>query len=137
MGLLQVLLFEDCSKPVQNMKVSQKLKEFLTIVVVSLVTSAVTVFVYDSFFSQKVVTFDLKGYITTIRDLYISKQIDDAELRRRIDLIEEIVKSTPRRKVIITSDVILGGDRVENLTPRVSSSERKTETFGTEQHRTK
>lgn len=119
------------------MKVSQKLKEFLKIVVVSLVTSAVTVFVYDNFFSQKVVTFDLKGYIATIRDLYISKQIDDAELRRRIDLIEEIVKSTPRRKVIITSDVILGGDRVENLTPRVSSPERKPETAGTEQHRTK
>ncbi len=88
---------------------------------ISAVISVCSVFVYDKFFSQKIVTFDLRGYIGTLRDLYVTKQIDDNELRKRLDKIEEIVKSTPKRKVIITSDVILGGDKIENLTPKIST----------------
>lgn len=99
-----------------------KLKQILSVVLISAVVSACSIFIYDRFFSQKIVTFDLQGYVATLRDLYLSKQIDDSELRKRIDKIEEIVNSTPKRKVIITSDVILGGDRVENLTPKVGVS---------------
>lgn len=95
-------------------------KQLLVNVLVSVVISVCSVFIYDRFFSQKIVTFDLKGYVAVLRDLYLAKQIDDNELRRRIDYIEHIVKNTPKRKVIITSDVILGGDRVENLTPEIS-----------------
>lgn len=95
------------------------LKHLLFSAIVSLIISACSIFVYDRFFSQKIVTFDLKGYVAVLRDLYLAKQIDDEELRRRIDYIERIVNSTPKRKIIITSDVVLGGDRVENLTPDI------------------
>lgn len=102
-----------------------KLKEAFAVALISAVVSVCSLFVYDRFFSQKIVTFDLQGYIATLRDMYVSKQIDDAELRKRIDVIEQIVKSTPKRKVIITSDVILGGDRVENLTPSIGTAVQK------------
>lgn len=96
-----------------------KWKQLLIGAMVSLTISVVSIFAYDKLFSQKIVTFDLKGYIAVLRDLYLAKQIDDEELRRRIDHIEQVVKNTPKRKIIITSDVILGGDRVENLTPEI------------------
>lgn len=97
-----------------------KLKQVLLTAVISAVVSVCSIFVYDRFFSQKIVTFDLKGYVATLQQLYLTKQIDDAELKKRIDEIEKIVLTTPKRKVIITSDVILGGERVENLTPKIN-----------------
>lgn len=98
-----------------------KLKQILITVLISLMISSGTVLVYDKFFSQKIVTFDLKGYIATLRDLYLTGQIDDKELQSKIDVIEAVVNSTPKRNVIITSDVILGGDRVKNLTPKIET----------------
>lgn len=89
-------------------------------IIISLIISTGSIFIYDRFFAQKIVTFDLQGYVATLRDLYLAKQIDDAELKRRIDKIEEVVLKTPKNKIIITSDVILGGDRVENLTPKIT-----------------
>lgn len=94
-----------------------KTKQWLLVVLISLICSFSSIFIYDKFFAQKIVTFDLKGYIAVIRDLYLTKQIDEVELRKRIDKIEEIVVKTPKNKIIITSDVLLGGDRVENITP--------------------
>lgn len=105
-----------------------KLREVIKIILISLVVSVCSILVYDKFFATKIVTFDLKGYVAVLRDLYLTKQIDEAELKKRIDKIEEIVVKTPKRKVIITSDVILGGDRVENLTPELKGySTKKTE----------
>ncbi|MEM3580407.1 MAG: hypothetical protein QXQ64_03985 [Candidatus Bathyarchaeia archaeon] len=109
-----------------------RIKELFKIVLISLIISACSIFVYDKFFATKIVTFDLQGYIATLRQLYLTKQLDDTELRKRIDRIEEIVMNTPRRKVIITSDVILGGDRVENLTPELKGFTKKTEVPETE-----
>lgn len=105
-----------------------KLKEIIKIILISSVVSICSILVYDKFFATKIVTFDLKGYIAVLRELYLTKQIDEAELKKRIDRIEEVVTKTPKRKVIITSDVILGGDRVENITPELKGyPAKKTE----------
>ncbi len=110
-----------------------KYKAIILNVIVSMVVSVCAILVYDKFFTQKIVTFDLQGYVATLRDLYLAKQIDDVELRKRIDKIEEIVLNTPKNKVIITSDVILGGDRVENLTPKLPERVKpKTENTDTQ-----
>ena len=91
------------------------MKRLLLNIIISLVVSSAVVFAYDRFFAQKVVVFDIKGYIEQLRDLYLAKKIDDAELKRRIDMIEVMVNNTPKRKVIIMGDVIIGRDRVEKL----------------------
>lgn len=91
------------------------MKRLILNIIVSLVVSSAVVFAYDHFFAQKVVVFDFKGYIEELRDLYLAKKIDDAELKRRIDLVEAMVNSTPKRKVIIMGDAVLGKDRVEKL----------------------
>lgn len=105
-----------------------KAREFIKIALISVVVSICSILIYDKFFATKIVTFNLKGYVAVLRDLYLTKQIDEAELKKRIDKIEEIVTKTPKRKVIITSDVILGGDRVENITPELKEySTKKTE----------
>ncbi|WP_051345912.1 hypothetical protein [Thermodesulfovibrio yellowstonii] len=90
---------------------------FFISLLISVVVSAASIFVYDHFFAQKIVIFDLKGYVATLRDLYLAGKINDEELKKGIDEIEKVVNSTPKRKVIITSDVVLGGNRVENITP--------------------
>ena len=95
-----------------------KVKHILITVLISIVISAGSVFVYDQFFAQKIIMLDLKGYVATLRDLYIAGKIDDKQLQSAIDRIEVVVNSQPKRKIIITSDVLLGGNRVENITPK-------------------
>lgn len=101
------------------------LKQILTVALISAVVSAGTLCVYDHFFAQKIVIFDLKGYVATLRDLYLAKKISDEELRKQFDYIEHIVNSVPKRKVIITSDVVLGQDRVEDVTPKLREKSNK------------
>ena len=95
-----------------------KVKHILITVLISIVISAGSVFVYDQFFAQKIIMLDLKGYVATLRDLYIAGKIDDKQLQSAIDRIEVVVNSQPKRKIIITSDVLLGENRVENITPK-------------------
>ena len=96
-----------------------KFKHFVLVVLISLIVNIAGLYIYDKFFAQKIVTFDLKGYIEALRILYVNGKIDDNEVKRRIDYLEEIVNSTPKRKVIITSDVILGRGRVETIGPEI------------------
>jgi hypothetical protein len=95
-----------------------KVKHILITALISFVISAGSIFGYDQFFAQKIIMFDLKGYIATLRDLYIAGKIDDKQLQSAIDRIEVVVNSQPKRKIIITSDVLLGENRVENITPK-------------------
>lgn len=102
------------------------IKQIIITVLISAVVSSGCIFVYDKFFAQKIIMFDLKGYVATLRDLYVAGKMNDEQLKRAIDRIEAIVNSQPKRKIIITSDVLLGGgDRVEDITPKIAGQSGK------------
>ena len=105
-----------------------KFKQIILTVLISLIVSAGSIFVYDQFFAQKIIMFDLKGYIATLRDLYIAGKINDKQLQSAIDRIEVVVNSQPKREVIITSDVILGKGRVRDVTPQLIGNAQGTAT---------
>jgi len=99
-----------------------KIKQILITALISLVVSTGCITVYDQFFAQKIIMFDLKGYVATLRDMYVAGKLDDKQLQAAIDRIETIVNNQPKRKIIITSDVLLGGGaRVEDITPKLTN----------------
>ena len=79
---------------------------FLT-VLVSVTISVLSIFVYDRFFIQKVVSLDVKGFIAEQRDLYLSGKISDEQFRANIDRLEARVKSIPRNRVVIMGDAVI------------------------------
>jgi hypothetical protein len=74
---------------------------------VSLAVSVLSLFVYDRFLAQKVVALDMKGYITEQRDLYLAGRIDEEELRRRIDRLEEVSLAIPANRVVLMGDAVI------------------------------
>lgn len=74
---------------------------------VSLAVSVLCLFAYDRFLAQKVVAIDMKGYIAEQRDLYLAGRIDDEELRRRIDRLEEVSLAVPANRVVLMGDAVV------------------------------
>ncbi len=71
---------------------------------------------YDTYVAQKIVAVDLKGFIEQQRVLFVSGKINEEQMRRNFDRIEEIKKKVPKNRVIIMGDVLLRND-VEIIEP--------------------
>jgi hypothetical protein len=79
----------------------------LAVVIISLLMSVLSVFLYDKFFAQKIIAVDMKGYIARQRDLYMEGKLTDEQFRAGVDRLEEAVKSIPANRVAIMADVVL------------------------------
>lgn len=84
-------------------------------VLVAVVCSVLSVVVYDQFFAQKVVAIDLKGIVEQMKEQVIAGTITEAQVKERLDAVQEVVVSTPKRKVILMGDAVVRN--VETLKP--------------------
>ena len=82
---------------------------------VSMLVSAGSVYVYDRFYAQKIVAVDIKGYIATQRDLYLSGKETGKEFRANIDKLAAAVKSIPKNRVAIMGDAVIKNAEIEKL----------------------
>src|SRR6185369_6673047 len=82
---------------------------------VSLATSAVTLFCYDHWLAQKIVAVDMKGYITLQRYKYKDGKINDEDLRKTFDRLEVVMNSIPKNRVVIMSDTAIRNAEVFKL----------------------
>lgn len=80
---------------------------FFLIVLVSLLTSAGSIWTYDRYFAQKVVAVDLKGFLDAQKDQFIRGAIDEIELERRIDGLERTMDAIPSRYAVLLGDVVV------------------------------
>ncbi len=80
---------------------------FFYAVVVSVTISFGSVYLYDRFLAQKVVAVDLQGFLVKQKGLYLQGDIDDAELKKRLDRLEQLVETIPKRYAVILGDVVV------------------------------
>ena len=80
---------------------------FLQSILLSLLISCVSIYAYDCLWAQKIVAVDLQGFLTEQKDLYLAGKIDDAELQRRMDHLEQSVTAIPERYAVILGDVVV------------------------------
>ncbi len=81
----------------------------------SMLVSASSVYVYDRFYAQKIVAVDIKGYIATQRDLYLSGKETGKEFRANIDKLAAAVKGIPKNRVAIMGDAVIKNAKIEKL----------------------
>jgi DNA-dependent RNA polymerase auxiliary subunit epsilon len=72
-----------------------------------MISSVVSIFIYDRFFALKVAVVDLKGFVDTTRVLYLEGKLTDEGVRKAFEQLKFKVESMPNNYVVITSDVIL------------------------------
>ena len=99
---------------------------YQTCFVVSLVCSALSVFVYHSYFSVRLATLDLQGYMQGLREAATAGAMTEPQLIAAIDGAADVAKAAAGRYVIISSDVIIGDNRgIKRITlpplPKVSA----------------
>lgn len=76
-------------------------------VVVSIGASLATIVGYDQWFAQKVVAVDIKGYIAQQRDNYLAGKLNDDELKKSFDRLENVITAIPKNRVIIMGDAVV------------------------------
>ena len=82
---------------------------------ISVLMSAGSVFVYDRYFAQKIIAVDVKGYIVRQRDLYLQGKLTDEQFRANIDKLEAAVKNIPKNRVAIMGDAVIKNAEQQKL----------------------
>lgn len=74
---------------------------------VSLAISLGSVYLYDRFMAQKIVAVDLQGFLAAQKESYLRGEIDDDELKRRMDSLELFVTAIPKRYAVVLGEVVV------------------------------
>jgi hypothetical protein len=82
---------------------------------VSVISSAATLFCYDHWLAQKIVAVDMKGYITLQRYKYKDGKINDEDLRKAFDKLELVMNGIPKNRVVIMADTAIRNAEVFKL----------------------
>ncbi len=80
---------------------------FLCAPIVSLLISFGSVYLYDRFIAQKVVAVDLQGFLAEQKGLYLRGDIDDTELKYRMDHLEKMIDTIPKRYAVFLGNVVV------------------------------
>jgi hypothetical protein len=82
---------------------------------ISVASSAATLFCYDHWLAQKIVAVDMKGYITLQRYKYKDGKINDEDLRKAFDKLELVMNNIPKNRVVIMADTAIRNAEVFKL----------------------
>ena len=81
---------------------------YQTTVIVALVCSVLSIYIYHSFFALRVATMDLPGYMMNVRDAVANGVMSQEQVVAAVEAAADATKSVPDRYVLISGDVILG-----------------------------
>ena len=88
---------------------------YLEVVLITLVVAGVSLFIYDRWFVDRVVAFDLKGYLRTQQALLASGEITEAQWQQGLDRLEQVFREQPLNRTILLKEVVLKNGREPEL----------------------
>ncbi len=83
------------------------LKSLMLILLLNILISFVSISVYDRFFSQKVMAFDISGYMAEQKRLFFSGKITEEELLRTLDRVDERLRQESKRTLILNGSAVI------------------------------
>lgn len=98
---------EQATTPAAKGKQGIRVPGIVVCLLISVVSSAATLFVYDHWLAQKIVAVDMKGYITLQRYKYKDGKINDEDLRKAFDKLELVMNTIPKNRVVIMADTAI------------------------------
>ena len=88
---------------------------YLEVVLITLVVAGVSLFAYDRWFVDRVVAFDLKGYLRAQQALLASGEITEAQWQQGLDRLEQVFRAQPPNRTILLKEVVLKNGREPEL----------------------
>ena len=89
--------------------------DYLEVVLIALVVAGVSLFAYDRWFVDRVVAFDLKGYLRTQQALFANGEITEAQWQQGLDRLEQVFRAQPPNRTILLKEVVLKNGREPEL----------------------
>jgi len=91
-------------------------KMIINIIIINIIFTLGSLFLYDKYKAIKIKTIDLQGFIQEQKQLYVLKRVTEDDIKKNLDMLEKKITQMPKNTVVITSDVILGKN-VEIIKP--------------------
>ena len=88
---------------------------YLEVVLIALVVAGVSLFTYDRWFVDRVVAFDLKGYLRAQQALLASGEITEAQWQQGLERLEQVFRAQPPNRTILLKEVVLKNGREPEL----------------------
>ena len=88
---------------------------YLKVLLIALVVAGVSLFTYDRWFVDRVVAFDLKGYLRAQQALLASGEITEAQWQQGLDRLEQVFRAQPPNRTILLKEVVLKNGREPEL----------------------
>ena len=88
---------------------------YLEVLLIALVVVGITLFAYDRWFVDRVVAFDLKGYLRAQQALLTSGEITEAQWQQGLDRLEQVFREQPPNRTILLKEVVLKNGREPEL----------------------
>ena len=88
---------------------------YLEVLFIALAVAGVSLFAYDRWFVDRVVAFDLKGYLRTQQALLASGEITEAQWQQGLDRLEQVFRAQPPNHTILLKEVVLKNGREPEL----------------------
>ena len=89
--------------------------DYLEVVLIALVVAGVSLFAYDRWFVDRVVAFDLKGYLRAQQALLASGEITEAQWQQGLDRLEQVFRAQPPNRTILLKEAVLKNGREPEL----------------------
>jgi hypothetical protein len=83
------------------------LKSILLIFILNILMTIAAISVYDRFFSQKVMAFDISGYMAEQKRLFFAGKITEEELLRTLDRVDERLRQESKRTLILNGSAVI------------------------------
>ena len=88
---------------------------YLEVLLIALVVAGIALFAYDRWFVDRVVAFDLKGYLRTQQALLASGEITEAQWQQGLERLEQVFRAQPPNHTILLKEVVLKNGREPEL----------------------
>ena len=88
---------------------------YLEVVLIALAVAGLAMFAHDRWFVDRVVAFDLKGYLRAQQALLASGEITEAQWQQGLDRLEQVFREQPPNRTILLKEVVLKNGREPEL----------------------
>jgi len=82
-------------------------KNVMMILLLNILMTIASISVYDHFFSQKVMAFDISGYMAEQKRLFFAGKITEEELLRTLDRVDERLRQESKRTLILNGSAVI------------------------------
>jgi hypothetical protein len=79
----------------------------IAVILLNVLVSTGTVYVYDRVFGVKIKAFDIRGYMAEQKKRFYAGKITEEELLSSLDRVEEVLNRESRNTLILNGDAVL------------------------------